>query len=115
MNRLKEALLSKDRPDFDPEVPRIHALLRDAGVADVHCHLRLGAFLVATKRYEDAQEHLFAVAQLAPHATEAWVLLGQIAVLTDDDTLASRVSSMISEPPESEAQGTFPQFDSAQG
>ena len=115
VNRVKEALLSEDRPPFDPEVPKFYELLQGANVADVLCHVRFGAFLVATKRYDEAKEHLLAAAQLAPHATEAWVLLSQVAMATDDEVLASHVSSMVTEPPDSEPQGTFPQFTAAAG
>jgi tetratricopeptide (TPR) repeat protein len=115
VGHIREALLSDKRPLFDPETRGSYRLLQGANAADVHCHVRFGAFLVATKRYDEAREHLLAVAQLAPQANEAWVLLSQIAMATDDEVLASQCSSRVTEPPEPEVQGMFPQFTAAAG
>jgi hypothetical protein len=115
VGHLREALLSEDRLPFDPQVRHLYELLQSANAVDVPCHVRFGAFLVATNQHDEAREHLLAVTRLAPHAVEAWVLLSRVAMATNDEILASECSSRVTEPPEPEVHGTFPQFTAAVG
>ena len=77
--RIRASLAHPNRAVDDPEVPRLYALLLEAGEADVPAHLAMVRFELATGRLTEARQRVEAVTRLFPAHREAWVLLAQVA------------------------------------
>ena len=77
--RIRASLAHPNRAADDPEVPRLYALLLEAGEADVPAHLAMVHFELTTGRLTEARQRVEAVTRLFPAHREAWVLLAQVA------------------------------------
>jgi tetratricopeptide (TPR) repeat protein len=77
--RIRASLAHPNRAVDDPEVPRLYALLLEAGEADVPAHLAMVRFELATGKLADARARVEAVTRLFPAHREAWALLAQVA------------------------------------
>jgi len=76
----------------DPEVPRLYALLLEAGEADLASHLAMVRFEVATGRLVEARTRVEAVTRLFP-AREAWLLLARVARAQGDLDVAVKAET----------------------
>jgi len=77
--RLRAALADPGRAADDADVPRLYALLVEAGEADLEAHLAMVRFTVATAQLERARALAEAVTTLFPAAREAWEALARVA------------------------------------
>ena len=77
--RLRAALADPVRAADDADVPRLYALLVEAGEADLESHLAMVRFAVATAQLERARVLAEAVTTLFPAAREAWEALARVA------------------------------------
>ena len=77
--RLRAALADPARPPEDADIPRLYALLVEAGEADLESHLAMVRFAVATAQLERARVLAEAMTTLFPAAREAWEALARVA------------------------------------
>ena len=90
--RIRASLTHPNRAVDDPEVPRLYALLLEAGEADLAAHLAMVRFELATGRLVEARSRAEAVTQLFP-AREAWMLLARVARTQGDLDVAVKAET----------------------
>ena len=87
--RLRAALADPARAADDADIPRLYALLVEAGEADLEAHLAMVRFAVATAQLERARALSEAVTTLFPAAREAWEALARVARAQGDGARAA--------------------------
>jgi tetratricopeptide (TPR) repeat protein len=86
---LRASLVSTERPDEDPSVPRIYGALMAAGECDVTSHVKMARHLSARGDHDGAMRILDAVTLLASVSQDAWVAKAAVARASGDAELAA--------------------------
>ena len=92
-SRLRAALADPTRAPDDADIPRLYALLVEAGEADLEAHLTMVRFAVASAQLERARSLAEAVTTLFPAAREAWEALARVARAQGDVSLATKAEA----------------------
>jgi len=87
--RLRAALADPGRAADDADVPRLYALLVEAGEADLEAHLAMVRFALATAQLERARALAEAVTTVFPAARDAWEALARVARAQGDRARAA--------------------------
>ena len=89
-NRLRAALADDEREADDASTPRLYALLTQAGEADVHAHLAMVRYHLATGDLAEAAALVDAVTRLWPASEAAWTAKAAVARGAGDAEAATR-------------------------
>lgn len=89
-NRLRAALADDERAADDASTPRLYALLAQAGEADVHAHLAMVRYRLATGDVAGAAALVDAVTRLWPASEDAWTAKAAVARAAGDGEAATR-------------------------
>ena len=89
-NRLRAALADDEREANDASTPRLYELLARAGEADVHAHLAMVRYQLATGKVDDAAVLVDAVTRLWPASEDAWAAKAAVARAAGDEEAATK-------------------------
>ncbi len=91
--RLRAALADPARAADDADIPRLYAVLVEAGEADLEAHLTMVRFAVATGQLERARALAEAVTTLFPAAREGFEALARVARAQGDLARATQAET----------------------
>jgi hypothetical protein len=89
-NNVRQALLSPERPENDPEIPALYELLVRMSEANLETHLRMAQHQVAVGDVTGGHELLDALSKVFPASPQVWNALAAVARLRDDADTVSR-------------------------